>query len=438
MDFTSNIEDVDSVTKLITVSIPSKNVEQELASSLDRVSKQVAIKGFRPGKAPKDLVQKMHGDMVRGQVAEKLIGDSLQGIVKQHEIDVIGSPQIEGGSVESGKSLEFKARVSVFPKPELKEYAKFELKVGKKTPTDEDLNQVVERMRHAKASVKPLAFRDVAAKGDVVELGLVTALEGEPEGRPEPVSIALGEGQLPVELEDGIVGMKVGETKDINSIIPQGHRDAKLRGKSALHRVTLNGLSEKVLPEVDDDFAKSLELSVETLLELRMKIRESLEQETERQSKIDSEAAMLEQLVERNPFEVPQVLIDEEIRVLVARSGLTDAAKVRDPNFPVQLFREGLTEPAAKRVKTAILVDRIAELEKLSVNEEELKARISEIAKENQVGEDEVRKFLSQEGRMVNLMLEMRRSKTITFLMERAKVEFFEKPAEEKGEVAGA
>lgn len=431
MNFTSTIEEVDSVTKRISVSIPPLNVEQEISVSLDNVSRQVSIKGFRPGKAPKDLVQKLHGDLVKGQVAEKLISNSLEGILKEHQIDMVGSPEIEGGMVESGKALEFKATISVFPKPEVKGYDSFELRVGRRSPTDASIHEVIERMRTAKATLKPLAFRDTAAKGDVVELGLVTALEGEPEGRPEPVSVLLGEGQLPPGLEDGIVGMKVGETKDVRSTIPADHRDPKLRGKDALHRVTLNGLSERVLPEANDEFAKSLELGVETFLELRMKVRESLEQESERQSKVDAEAALLEQLVERNPFEVPKVLVDEEIRALVARSGLTDPAKVRDPKFPVQLFREGLSEPAMKRVKTAILVDRIGDQEKVEIGEEDLKSRISEIARDNQVGEGEVKKFLAQEGRMMNLMLEMRRTKTIAMLMERAKVEYFEKPIEE-------
>jgi trigger factor len=431
MNFTSTIEEVDPVTKRISVSIPPSNVEQEISVSLDNVSRQVSIKGFRPGKAPKYLVQKLHGDLVKGQVAEKLISNSLEGILKEHQIDMVGSPEIEGGLVESGKALEFKATISVFPKPEVKGYDSFELRVGRRSPTDASIDEVIERMRNAKATMKPLAFRETAAKGDVVELGLITALEGEPEGRPEPVSVLLGEGQLPPGLEEGIVGMKVGETKDVRSIIPADHRDPKLRGKDALHRVTLNSLSERVLPEVNDEFAKSLELGVETLLELRMKVRESLERESERQSKVDAEAALLEQLVERNPFDVPKVLVDEEIRALVARSGLTDPAKVRDPKFPVQLFREGLSEPATKRVKTAILVDRIGDQEKVEIGEEDLKSRISEIARDNQVGEGEVTNFLAQEGRMLNLILEMRRTKTIAMLMERAKIEYFEKPAEE-------
>jgi trigger factor len=431
MDVTSTIEDVDSVTKVIKISIPPGSVDKEFVSSLDRVAKQVVIKGFRAGKAPKDMVEKLHGDYVKGQVAEKLITSSLQDIVRKNSIDMIGSPEIEGGNVEKGKALEFSAKVSIFPKPEVKNYASFDLKVGKRTLTDADLEQVIERMRQSKATIRKVAFREVAQAGDVVDISLVTALEGEPNGRAEPVTIGLGEGQLPKELEDGIVGMKIGETKDVASKIPDTHRDEGLRGKDAKHRVTLNALSEKVLPEVNDDFAKSLDLQVASVLELRMKVRESLQEESERQGKIDAEAALLEKLVEANPFEVPQVLMDEEIRALVARSGLMDPSKANDRNFPIQLFREGLKDVAAKRVKTAILVDRIGEAEKVQANEEEIKARIAEIAEENHVSPEEVRKYLAQEGRMMGLMVEIGRSKVMKFLLERAKIEYFEKPAEE-------
>jgi len=431
MDVTSTIEDVDTVTKVIKISIPPGAVDKEFVSSLDRVSKQVSIKGFRAGKAPKEMVEKLHGDYVKGQVAEKLISTTLQDIIRENSIEMIGSPEIEGGLVEKGKALEFSAKLSIFPKPEVKNFASFDLKVGKRTPTDADIEQVIERMRQSKATIKKLAFREVAQTGDVVEIALVTALEGEPNGRAEPVTIGLGEGQLPKELEEGIVGMKIGETKDLASKIPDTHRDEGLRGKDAKHRVTLNGLSEKVLPEVNDDFAKTLELEVASILELRMKVRESLQEESERQGKIDAEAALLEKLVELNPFEVPQVLMDEEIRALVARSGLMDAKKAGEKNFPIQLFREGLKDVASKRVKTAILVDRIGESEKIQANEEEIKARIAEIAAENRVGEEEVRKYLTSEGRMMGLMVEIGRSKVMKFLLDRAKIEYFEKPAEE-------
>ena len=124
-------------------------------------------------------------------------------------------------------------------------------------------------------------------------------------------------------------------------------------------------------------------------------------------------------------------MMDEEIRALVARSGLMDPSKANDRNFPIQLFREGLKDVAAKRVKTAILVDRIGEAEKVQANEEEIKARIAEIAEENHVSPEEVRKYLAQEGRMMGLMVEIGRSKVMKFLLERAKIEYFEKPAEE-------
>lgn len=430
-EVTSSVENIDAVTRVIRVTIPSKSVDTEYQKSLERVQQRASIKGFRPGKAPRQLVATLYGDQVKSEVAEKLVSSSFDQVVKQNSLEVVGRPEIEGGSVEPGKSLEYKARVAIFPRPEVKQYESFAVRVGKRPVAEKDLENVIERMRESKATPRKLEFRTTAQSGDVIDAAVVSTLEGEEPGRAEPISVQLGSDQLSAELSEGIIGMSVGDTKVIHSTISEQHRDEKLRGKKVTYQVTLNGLSERVLPELTDEFAKTLELDVGTVLELRMKVRQSLEEEAENQARVDAEAALLEQLVAENPFEVPQVLIDEEIRALIMRSGLVDPKRTDVRQMAIEPFREGLQEVALKRVRSAILVDRISELEKIKAEEDEVKARIKEIAEENNVPEDEVRKFLAREGRLMNVMLEIGRTKTMKFLHARAKIEYFEQTAEE-------
>jgi len=420
----SSIENVNEITRRIKVSISAERVEDEFEAALNKLAASINIKGFRPGKAPRHLVQSSHGERIRLEVAERLVSSSLSDIVKEQKLDVVGSPLIDMQAIEAGRPIEYTATVSIFPTPQVKDYADFKVTVPLKEPSNAEVDRILENMRESKAALRRIELRNFAKEGDVLDMSLAIELPGEKNVRPEPVVVLLGEGKLPREVESGIVGMEIGSQRVITGRLPDNHRDPKLRGREATYRVTLNAISERVLPPVDDAFAKSLGAGVETLLELRMKIRDSLAEQYKRDAQSEAEAAVLEKLVAKNPFEVPQALIDDEIRSLAVRMGLLDPEKVDVQKLDMQAFREALGEIALKRVRSAILVDRIAEAEKLQAAEDEIEARVKEIASQSEVSEQEVRKFLAQENRLMNLMLEITRNKVMKFLMARTKVEY--------------
>ena len=427
MDFTSSIENVDEVTRKIKITVPAEIVSKEVNARLTSAAGQAKIDGFRPGKAPKAMVEKMYGGSIRAEVAERLINSSLNNVAKENKLEIVGSPEVDLVAFEVGKDMEFTANVQLFPKPEVKGYDKFKVEVQKNSVEEKNVDEIIENLRNSRATTKKLEFRNTAKLGDVIDIQLGVDLEGEAADRPEPATIVLGEKKIPEGVEAEIVGLEIGSSKVVDVILTKEQGGDKYAGKKATYRVTLNGLSERILPEVTDEFAKGLNLGAETVLELRLKVRQELEKELEQQRKGDIQTAILDQLVKANEFKVPQLLVDEELRALIVRSGLMNDAKVQ--NTDLEPFRKELGEIALRRVKSSIIIDRIVELEGLKAEKEEIDAQIGELSSRSGVSIEEAKKFLMDQNRLIGFIMEITRSKAIDLLVGRAEVEQVEKKA---------
>ncbi|MCB0318820.1 MAG: trigger factor [Bdellovibrionales bacterium] len=427
MSIESSIEEVDEVTRKFTVTIPSKMVTAEFETALSSVAKTAKIKGFRPGKAPLAMVKKLHGSRIHMEVASRMISNTLGDLVKEHELSMIGSPEIDVANLKEGENISYSASVSLYPSPKIKNYEKFEIEVPKEEVSEDEIDQVVDRLRQSKATSKPVEGRELVGATDVIEGTLAIQLENEETAPAEPIIVALGEGQLPKELEEGIPGIKLGEEKEIAGSIPLDHPNAEVRGKPAVFKVIINSISEKVLPELDDEFAKSLGIEAETMPELRAKIRERLEQEAEKEQKAATQTAVLDQLLEKNDFLVPQVLVDEEIKHFLVRAGAVDSSKVKLEDIDPTPFRDQLGSISEKRVKATVMVDQIAKQESFEVSDADFDKYFGEFAEQSNVGVEEVKKFFQDKWRKRELEAEIKRSKVNELLVSRAKIKFLSK-----------
>lgn len=427
MSFKSEISDVNEVTKQLKIVIPPEKYAEEFESVMGGLLKTTQVKGFRAGKAPRHMVEKMHGERVKYEVTNRLISNSLYGAIREHSIDMIGQPEIDLPAVVAGKEIEFTAQISVFPKPEIKGYDAFTVEIPKRDKKNTDVDEVLERLQTSKATSRKLEFRNTVQKGDIVDGSLKVVVEGEEETRPEPLVVAVGEGHLPKELEEGLIGLEIGQSREIAGVIPEDHREEKLRGKPATYTFSLNSLAEKVLPELNDDFAASLEMGAKTMLELRVNLAKRLEAESEKETQSEVQAAILDQILEKNPFQVPQALIDNEIRHLLVRGGFLNPERVNVEELNIEPFRDGLGEIAIKRVRSSIVVDRIGEAEKLTASEAEISAAFEETARNSNVSVEEVRRYFSTRERLMSFVLDVTREKVLKFLRDRTKVNFVEK-----------
>lgn len=426
MNYESSVKEIDEITREVTVTIPADVVTQKIGVEIGNICKTVSVKGFRKGKAPRNIVERMHGERVRYEVAQKLISSSLHEIIQANALDVVGDPKIDISSFDAGKELSFQASISLFPSPTISGYDSFVVEAEKQEFSDKAVDDAIEQMRRSKASIRKLESRDTAQIGDVIEGQLLVVVEGQEQEqqRPEPLVTELGDGRLPEDLATAIAGTRIGETREIPTTFADDHADQSLRGKNAKYTFTLNALHERELPELNDDFVKTLGVEAQTLLELRLKVREDIEKNYEAEAKSDANAKILEELLKRNPFSVPQVMIDEEIRSLISRSGIFDSSKIDISKIPVEAFREQLGENAEKRVKTAIVIDQIGKLEKITVSDEELEKAFEEIAEANGLPLEEVKKFFRDSYRRAGFVAEQVRNKTLDFLLDRAKITY--------------
>ena len=423
MDFTSSVEDIDQVTKKVTVSIPTTTFEEKFKSALEKARKSVQIKGFRDGKAPPDLVERMYGERVRADVTSELIESSLNDAAKKHNLNIVGNPRVNLGSTEAGKPVEFTADVSIYPHPDVTGFEKFTVEVPKREVTDTEINNVVEYLRKNKATVKPLEGRTKLQKGDVANAEFIVTEDGGTPSKPEPYSFCLGEGQLPKEVEEALDGLSVGESREVT--VGGGEaKEGEAPRKSVKYHATIKSLSERILPEPDDDFAKQIDPKVATMLELRLKIRESLEKQKKEEHNADVNDAVIKSLLAANKFEVPQVLIDDEIWGILERKGFVDPKKVSRENFPWDQVRKDLGVAAADRVRAAIIVDCVAEKAEIKVAKEDIDAAVQEVAAANNISPAEAQRHLFARDRAVSFMIETTRNKVLEFLRSKAEIKY--------------
>ena len=425
MDFSSSIETIDDVTKKVSVAIPAARVRDEYNRAVSQLATSTQMKGFRQGKAPRKLVEQMHGERVKWDVAQDLVVSTLRTLMTENKLDVVGRPEVDFVAADPGSDFQFTAKVALHPAPTIIGYEKFEVKVPKAEVKDEQVQRIVDELRESKAGRRPLTDRTEVHSGDVIEGTVAILVDGESEEAPaEPVVTKVGAGKIPPDLDAGLIGMNIGEERVIPAVFGDDHPNPRFRSKKGSYRVKLSGLFEQLLPELDDQFAASIDPSTQTLLELRLKIRKQLEEETTREARSAVQAEILNQLVAGNQFLVPQVMVDEEIRSLLVRMGALDPQKYDPSAINVEPFREKLGETAAKRVRTSIIVDRIGEQESIKPENADIDSAIRDLATSSGVNEDEARRYLLQSNQAAQFSRDIARYKVLQFLEGRATVEY--------------
>lgn len=423
MDFQSSVQDIDEVTKKITVVVGKERVVQEYESSVKQVGRTARIDGFRPGRVPRQMVERLLGDRIKFDITNKLINEGLRSAFEQHKLNTIGSPQIDLKEMQIAKELEFSATVELVPEPTISNYLDRSVEVEKNEVTDADVKTAFDQVVESRAELTPVEGRTEAQTGDVVALSVAIKVEDGEAGRPEPFVDQLGSGKLSKQVEEQIVGLAVQGVKDIEIVADDEHPIEGLRGKKLAYQVTLHGIYSKKLPTVDDEFVKTLGLDVETVDALTNKIRTQLVQKAEADQKGGAQAALLELIVKENEFKVPASLVDDEIREMVARMGF--AGKDVDPEtIDVAPFKQYFEETAVKRIRTAIVVDRIGIQEEVKVDDTDTKAMIAKVAEENNVTVEVATKALLDKSRIGGFLAEVRRTKVLDLLMARTQVNY--------------
>lgn len=355
------VEQNGAVGRRLMITIPGDRIESEMEQQLKGVAKSAKIKGFRPGKAPSNMVRREYGAAVRDDVISELMRSHYSEALSSESLNPVDLPKFEDGTFTEDGSFTFAANLEVFPEVDPQGTEGLVVKRPKVEIGDTDIDAVLERMQKQKAEW--VATERAAQKGDRISINFEGLVEGEPfEGnRGENVPIELGAGEMIPGFETGLTGIKKGETRQLDIDFPEDYRATELAGKKATFEVTATALEEQQMPEIDDAFAATFGCD-EGVSQLRERVRKNMESELEARIREDMHDQIGDQLIDANPVEVPTVLVEQEIerrqRQLMRQLGLEeDAAKI--PNLP----REPYEEAAQRHVRLGLVMSALVQRE---------------------------------------------------------------------------
>jgi trigger factor len=415
--------DVSDTRKQLLVEIPSTVVDAEIDRIARDYGKAARIPGFRPGKVPAKVVRTRFRDQILHDVAHDLIPRAVDNALRERGVEPVDTPDIKNVLVEEGQPLKFTADFETVPAFDPGDYGSLQLQKAAATVTDEAVAEALERLRQRAARYEPVEGRQVEA-GDTVVIDLVREAPGEAADRHENVSIEIGASANPPGFDEQLIGLAVGDEKRFPVEYPDDYSVKELAGTTVHYTVTLKGIKTRVVPALDDEFAKDLG-EFDSLAALGSRVREDLQRDAERSAERELRNALLKQLASRVTFEIPEALLEREVERRTeefVRRLYEQGVDPRQANIDWQGFRDHQREPAREAVASAIVLDEVARREKVGVEPEELDAEIDRYASATGRTSDEVRTRLEKEGGISRLYMGVRREKAVDLVRSRATI----------------
>ncbi len=416
------VEEIEGCKRRLAVEAPAEVVQQEWERAYGRVQKQARLPGFRKGHVPRSLVKVHFADDVRREVAEHLIPDVWRKAISEARIEPVNEPDLQEVKLEEGAPLSFVAVVEVKPTIALGEYKGVEVEHAPKPVTSQDVDAALEHMREQQAQFR--AVDRAAAPGDLLVIDYTLTLEGrEPSSQTGYEFVVGGKAVLP-EIDQAVVGMRAGEEREAPFHFADDHRREELRGKSGVAAVKVIEVKEKVLPALDDDLAKSLG-EFETLAALRAEVLRQLETRREHDDKRELQDKIVDAVVERHAFIVPDALVMRQVahqiehaREGLRRQGIDPDRMPWDYGKMIAELRPG----AEKAVRRALLLEAIAEREGLAPAEADVDAEVEKLAGASQRPAPAIRRMMEKSGDLDALRHGLRDRMTLDVLVKNAKV----------------
>jgi trigger factor len=424
--------DVSPTRKEIKIEIDPATVRQTYDRISDRYAKQASVPGFRPGHAPRAVVRSRFKNEIRGQALQELVPDAVNEAINKHELNALGEPDVQLDNAEAlekfgEEPLLVNVKVEVLPKVELQNYKGIEAVRKTRPLKDANVDEMLEALRETSGAMQPVEDRG-AALGDTVTINVEGKFIENPEEeniKADDVEVTLGGKGVQQEFTDNLTGVKPDDEKTFVVDYPEDFSSKGLAGKKVEYTGKVTAVRVKELPEVDDEWARSLGEEFDSVATLRTRIRENLENQAGQEADHRLRADLMHKLVEAHPFEVPQSLIDHQTSYRlesVVRDMISRGVDPRNQNVNWEGAREELKVQAEEDVRSSLLLERIADEEKIDVSKEEIEAEIQAIARSSQQPIEQVRSVLTMEGGERSIANRLRSRKALDLLVENARV----------------
>ena len=419
--------DVSETRKRLTIEIPSAVVDTEVDRLVSRLGRSAKVPGFRPGKVPPRVVWQRFKDEILHDVAHDLVPQALQEALHERDLDPVDTPDVRDVVVEQGAPLTFVATFDVVPSFDPGEYRGVALRKPTATVEDAAVDETLERLRQRAARFEPVEGRPLAA-ADWATVDLERRVAGaEPAAEPqkhENVTIDLSAEANPPGFSEQLVGLEAGAHTSFSVQYPAGHPMTDLAGQSVDYSVTIRAIKQRVVPPLDDEFAKDVG-DFDSLAALRDRVRRDVEHEAAHEADRMVRSDLLADLAKRVPFAVPDALVEQELDRRVeefARRLVEQQVDPRKAGIDWNEFRSAQRDAAAESVKAMVALDEIARREPVVVGEEDLAQEIARFAERSGRSVDAVRAQIEKDNGLARLRSGLRREKTVELLLANASI----------------
>ena len=382
------VEKLEKNMAKLTIEASAEDFEKAIQKVYLKARGKINIPGFRKGKAPRKLIEKMYGTGVFYEdAANDLIPTAYAEALKECDLEIVSRPEINVTQIEAGKPFIFTAEVAVKPEVTLGEYKGVEVEKSDVEVTEEDINKEVDKERENNSRTIDVDDRAVE-NGDIIKLDFDGSVDGVPfeGGKAENYTLTIGSGSFIPGFEDQLIGTKIGEEKDVTVTFPEDYHEKSLAGKEAVFKCKVNAITVKELPEADDEFASEVS-EFETLAEYKEDIKKKLTEKKEKAARAKKEAQAIEKAVENATMEIPDAMIDTQVQSMMedfARrmqsQGLSLEQYFQFTGMDVKKMHDQMKPEALKRIQNSLVLEAVAKAENIEISDEKVDEEIAKMA----------------------------------------------------------
>jgi len=419
----TEVVDVNATRKNVRVEIPSDVVSAEIDRIARDYSRKARVPGFRPGKTPPRVIKQRFKDQILHDVAHDLIPRAVDNALRENGFEAVDTPDVRDVNIEEGQPLTFTASFDTVPPFDPGDLSTIAYKRASSAITEESVDLSMQRLRDRAARFEPVEGRGI----DHGDTAVVDLERREPNGTTDKhtdVNIELGAKANPPGFDEQLLGLEVGATKSFDIHYPQDYAIAELANTDVSYTITVKGLKRRVLPELDDEFAKDMG-EFDTLDALKARVREDLEHEARHAAEREDRAELMKQLATRLPFEAPPSMVEREVDRRLeefARRLIDQQIDPRQAGIDWNAFRESQREVAREGVAAALVLDELIRREHIEVSDDEVEREVARYAERTGRTPAAVRAALEKEGGLSRVSAGLRREKAVEFVLGRATI----------------
>ncbi len=423
------VEKLEKNMAKLTVEVPAEQFEAALKTSFQKNKNRFNIPGFRKGKAPQAMVEKMYGvGVLYEDAVDEAINATYADAMKESGLDIVSRPEISIEQVEKGKALIYTALVAVKPEVALGEYKGIEVEKAKPEVTDADVDAELAKVQEQNSRLVNVEDRAVA-DGDQTVIDFEGFVDGVgfEGGKAEDYPLTIGSHSFIDTFEEQLIGKNLGEEVEVNVTFPEQYHAAELAGKPAVFKVTVKEIKVKELPELNDEFAGEVS-EFETLDEYKADVRAKLAEKKQQEATTENENNVVEKVVENASMEIPEAMIEEQVREMIndyARrmqsQGITMEQYMQFTGMTIENLQDQMRPQAEKRIRTRLVLEAVAAAENIQVDDEAVDAEIAKMAEAYKMEADKVREIMGEQG-ISQMKEDMAVQEAVDFLVADAKL----------------